>query len=127
VALVLIVVDEPDTLLRLRRDLEAAGHRTVLAADADTALVRLASLPIDVVALDIMMPVLDGWTVLEALRDRAAPPPVIVVSGRAGPLDLARARRMGAFGSLVAPCTAEELDQAVARALISAGTVPPVA
>ena len=116
----LIVVDEPDTLLQLRRDLEASGHQTVLAADADTALERLASMPIDVVALDIMMPVQDGWTVLEALRERPLPPPVIVVSGRAGPLDLERARRMGAFGSLASSCSPEELDRAVWRAVTEA-------
>lgn len=116
VALVLIVVDEPDTLLVLRRDLETSGHQTVLAADADMALARLATLAIDVVVLDVMMPVHDGWTVLEALREGHSSPPVIVVSGRAGPLDLARARRLGAFGSLSAPVSADQLNQAVAQA-----------
>ncbi len=145
-ALILIVTDEPDKLLELRRDLESAGHRSVLAADADTALARLAGLPIEVVVLDIMMPVQDGWMVLEALRDQRQPPPrdrrqtpprdqrqppprdrrqppppppVIVVSGRAGPLDLARARRLGAFELLSAHVSAEQLIHAVAQALVS--------
>ncbi|HEX3461246.1 MAG TPA: response regulator [Acidimicrobiales bacterium] len=118
-ALILIVTDEPDILLELRRDLEAHGHESVLAADADTAMKRLSVLPIEAVVLDVMMPVRDGWTVLEALGDGRHRAPVIVVSGRAGPLDLARARRMGAFGSLAFPVSAEQLNQAVAQALVS--------
>jgi len=122
---VLIVVDEPDLLLALQRDLEAAGHRSALAADADTALARLDALPVDVVALDVMMPVRDGWAVLEALRARPAPPTVIVVSRRAGPPDLARARRMGAVSALTPPYTVAELNRAVAQALAGAQAPPP--
>lgn len=117
VALVLIVVDEPETLLTLAIYLDAGGHAVVLAADADTALERLAALAVDVVVLDIMMTVRDGWTVLEALHGRLRPPPAIIVSGRAGPGDLERASRLGAVGSLVLPVSAEALNQAVAVAL----------
>lgn len=116
-ALVLIVVDEPATLLTLRRDLEQAGYETVLAADADTALALLAGMPIDVVALDVVMPVRDGWLVLDAARDRPDPVPVIVVSRHAGPFDLQRARRRGAFGSLAAPFRPQELLDVVSDAL----------
>ncbi len=114
----LIVTDEPDTMLLLRRDLEASGHHAVMAADADTAMARLASVVVEVVVLDTMMPVRDGWTVLEAVRARPEPLPVIIVSSRAGPRDLARARRMGAFGSLVTPVSAPRLNDEVARALV---------
>jgi CheY-like chemotaxis protein len=112
------VTDEPDILLMLRRDLKASGHQVVLAADADTALERLAGLAVDVVVVDIMMPVQDGWTVLEALRDRPGHIPVIVVSSRAGALDFARARRLGAFGSLIPPQPGDQVVQAVAHALL---------
>jgi two-component system copper resistance phosphate regulon response regulator CusR len=118
---VLIVVDEPDTMLQLQADLEAGGYRTTLAADADTALARLAALPIDAVVLDIMMPVRDGWTVLEALQDQAVPTPAIVVSGRAHAGHRERATRLGASQWLTAPVTAADLNDAVARAL---GVVP---
>lgn len=121
-ALVLIVDDEPDTLLLLRLNLESAGYQTVLAADADTALERLRALPIDLVVLDIMMPVWDGWTVMEALRDAMSSPPAVIVSARAGPGDLDRAARMGAAGTLLIPFTPAELYRVVATALI-----PPAA
>ena len=67
-ASVLVVDDEPDILLLHRLNLEAAGHRVVLAADGITALERIAEERPDVVVLDVMMPVLDGWGVLERLR-----------------------------------------------------------
>jgi CheY-like chemotaxis protein len=117
VSLVLIVVDEPDAMLRLQADLEAGGYQTILAADADTALERLAALPIDIVVLDVMMPVRDGWSVLEALQLRATPPPAFIVAGRAGASQLARAARLGASGSLASPVTARALRDAVALAL----------
>lgn len=124
--LVLIVVDEPDAMLRLQVDLEAGGYQTILAADADTALERLAALPVDVVVLDIMMPVRDGWTVLEALQGQTDPPPAFIVSDRASAAHLARAARLGASGSLASPITAAGLRQAVARVLAGVPTATPL-
>jgi two-component system copper resistance phosphate regulon response regulator CusR len=121
---VLIVVDEPDTLLQLQADLEAGGYRTTLAADADTALERLAAVPIDAVLLDVMMPVRDGWTVLEALQQRTMPPPAIVVSGAPNSGSLERATRLGATGWLTVPVSAADLNDAVAHALGEAPAEP---
>jgi CheY-like chemotaxis protein len=118
---VLIVVDEPETMLQLQYDLEAAGHQTVLAADADTALERLAAVAVDVVLLDVMMPVRDGWTVLEALQRRAEPPPAVIVSGRAGPVELELAARLGAVDAVVSPIGSLDLERAIARAVARAG------
>jgi CheY-like chemotaxis protein len=117
VALVLIVVDEPETMLLLCRGVEAGGHNAVLAADADTALQRLAAMPVDLVVLDVMMPVHDGWTVLRALGNDSQPVPAIVMLGRAGPAALERATLMGAVGTLAAPFTPKQLLQAVDLAL----------
>jgi two-component system, OmpR family, copper resistance phosphate regulon response regulator CusR len=114
VALVMIVVDEPDTLLGWCRALEAAGHHVVLAADADTARERLAVRSIDVVVLDVMMPVRDGWSVLEALAALPTAPPVIVASRRAGPGDWLRATGLGAAAELPASFTTNDLLGAVA-------------
>lgn len=116
-ALVLIVVDEPDVMLLLRRDLESRGHRSVLAADAERALEWLAFLAIDAVIVDVMMPVRDGWIVLEALRDRAHWPSAILVTGRAATADLDRAARLGIAASLPVPYSQGELDRALALGL----------
>jgi CheY-like chemotaxis protein len=114
---VLIVMDEPDTMLAMRRDLEGEGHRTVLAADADTALRVLATQRIDIVLLDVTMPVRDGWSVLEALSGQTGGPRVVVVAATASTDDLCRAEQLGASGSLIGPHTAAELEEAVAKAL----------
>jgi two-component system copper resistance phosphate regulon response regulator CusR len=121
---VLIVVDAPDTLLQLQADLQAGGYRTALAADADTALERLAAMPIDAVVLDAMMPVRDGWTVLEALQQQTVTMPAIVVSGAPQRGHLERATRLGATGWLTLPVSAAELNDAVARALGGAPAEP---
>ncbi len=79
---VLVVDDDPDIRLLLRLELAAEGHTIVEAGDGGAALAELAAAPSDVVLLDMMMPVLDGWEVLRAL-DRATAPPVVVVTALA--------------------------------------------
>jgi len=103
VATVLVVDDEPDILLLHRLNLEAAGHEVILAADGMTALERIAERRPDCVVLDVMMPVLDGWGVLERLRAVATPPPVLVVSAKSTQADMEQARRLGAQDYLIKP------------------------
>jgi DNA-binding response OmpR family regulator len=116
-AKVLVVDDEPDVLLLLRIHFEEAGYRTVLAADGETALRRLDEERPDAVVLDVMMPVMDGWSVLEALRSRADAPPVVVLSARTTDADIARARELGAADYVTKPFEPAALLAAVARAL----------
>ena len=111
---VLVVDDEPDILLLHRLNLEAAGHRVVLAADGLTALERVDAERPDAVVLDVMMPVLDGWGFLERLRDDGAAPPVLVVSASSSPGDVRRARELGAADYLAKPYDSDELVRRVA-------------
>jgi len=117
---ILVVDDEPDILLLHRLNLEAAGHRVVLAADGVTALERIAEERPDVVVLDVMMPVLDGWGVLERLRVYEAPPPVLVVSAKSSPADVQRAIELGAGDYLSKPYDPEELLRRVAALVVLA-------
>lgn len=114
---VLVVDDEPDILLLHRLNLEAAGHRVVLAADGITALDRIADERPDAVVLDVMMPALDGWGVLERLRVHDTPPPVLVVSAKSAPTDVQRAKDLGAADYLAKPYDPEELLRRVAALL----------
>ena len=109
---VLIVDDEPDLLLMLRVSLEAVGFETGLAADGDVALQRMRAERFDVVLLDVMMPVLDGWSVLEALKDDADAPPVLVVSAKTAMQDRERALALGAAAYITKPF---DLDALVAK------------
>jgi DNA-binding response OmpR family regulator len=119
VANVLVVDDEPDILLLHRLTLEAAGHTVVLAADGMTALERIADARPDCVVLDVMMPVLDGWGVLERLRLVVGAPPVLVVSAKSSPADIGRARELGAADFLAKPFDGDELVGRVAALLVS--------
>lgn len=100
---VLIVDDEPDILLVVRINLEAEGFETVLAADGEQALERIASEEPDVVLLDVMMPVLDGWSVLERLDGFAKAPRVIVLSAKSSGPDIVKAVQLGAADYVVKP------------------------
>ncbi len=116
-ARLLIVDDEPDILLLLRLSLEAAGHEVVMAADGEVALARVASDTPDAVVLDVMMPVLDGWAVLEALGALEAPPPVVVVSAKTAGSDVAHALALGACDYVTKPFDPQTLVAAVGGAL----------
>src|SRR5438094_283875 len=95
-AKVLIVDDEPDILLMLRVNLESEGYATALAADGETALRRIDEEHPDVMLLDVMMPVMDGWSVLEHLTGRDDAPRVVVLSAKTATRDMVRAVTLGA-------------------------------
>jgi DNA-binding response OmpR family regulator len=113
-ARILVVDDEPDILLFVRIYLSAAGHETVLAADGEQALQRLEQGNVDLVLLDVCMPVMDGWSVLESIRGSTR---VVVISGRPAPGDLRRAFELGAADYVRKPFLPEQLLEAVTAAL----------
>jgi DNA-binding response OmpR family regulator len=114
---VLIVDDEPDILLMLRVNLEADGFETALAADGETALRRIEEERFDLVLLDVMMPVMDGWGVLQGLSDDGTAPRVIVVSAKSSDRDVARALEMGAAAYVTKPFSPVELGELIQRVL----------
>jgi DNA-binding response OmpR family regulator len=93
---ILVVDDDPDLLLLLRTTLESEGYAAALASDGRAALDRIGEDEPDLILLDLMMPVLDGWGVLDALAGTEAAPRVVVVSAKTGEQDMARAYEMGA-------------------------------
>lgn len=100
---VLIVDDNPDILALLRANLQAAGFDTDEALNGEEALRRMEENPPDVVLLDLMMPVLDGWGVLEALKDRSDRPPIIVVTAAQSADGVDRANRLGVTAYVTKP------------------------
>jgi DNA-binding response OmpR family regulator len=115
--LVLIVEDEPDMLLLLRLTLEDAGFETCLAADGETALRRIDAERPDVVLLDLMLPVLDGWGVLAELATRPAGPPVVICSATDGRRERTRAAELGAVAFVPKPFEVEDLVRVLREAL----------
>jgi DNA-binding response OmpR family regulator len=113
---VLIVDDEPDILLMLRLTLEAEGFETALAADGEKALEQLNAASFDVMLLDVMMPVMDGWGVLERLPEIPSAPPVIVVSAKSAAEDVARAKQLGAHDYVTKPFAFPDLKRVIDEA-----------
>jgi adenylate cyclase len=79
---ILIVDDEPFNLDVLEQELELLGHKSVRATNGDEALVRLSAEKFDLILLDVMMPRLDGYGVLERMKTQAEwrHIPVIMIS-----------------------------------------------
>ena len=123
-ARVLIVDDEPDILLMLRVSLEASGYETGLAADGDVALQRVREEPFDLILLDVMMPVLDGWGVLEALQRETDRPPVIVLSAKSAARDIERAMELGATEYITKPFEIDALITRIRSVLSANGKGP---
>ena len=116
-ARILVVDDEPDILLLHRLNLEAAGHEVLLAADGQKALQRIDEDRPDLVVLDVMMPVLDGWGVLDQLAGREDRPAVLIVSAKSAQEDVDRAMAAGASAYLSKPFNADQLLANVSRLL----------
>jgi CheY-like chemotaxis protein len=74
---VLVVDDEADIRATFAEILRSAGYQVTEAEDGFVALERLRSASVAVMVLDLNMPVLDGWQLLDQLDD---PPPVILVT-----------------------------------------------
>jgi two-component system cell cycle response regulator len=102
---VLVVDDERMNRMLLRRALEIQGHAVTEAEDGRQALDRLRESSFDVVLLDIVMPVLDGYATLEEIK---ADPvlrhlPVIIISGVEEIASVVRCIEMGATDYLPKP------------------------
>lgn len=120
-AKILVVDDDPDVLDLLRLMLEAEGFSPITAADGRAGLGLIRSERPDVVLLDLMMPVLDGWGVLEGLASEPHQPRVLVVSAKSGDADRARAFELGASGYLSKPFSPDGLIQAIESVLANPG------
>ena len=102
---VLVVDDERLNRMLLRRALEADGHAVVEAENGRVALDQLAHEPADVVLLDIVMPELDGYATLAAIKanPELAHVPVIIISGVDELASVVRCIEIGATDYLSKP------------------------
>ena len=100
---ILAVDDDPDLLLLIRSALQGEGHQTSVASNGRVALDLIVEEEPDVVLLDLMMPVLDGWGVLRSLAELSSSPRVIVLSAKTADEDIARAFELGAAEYVVKP------------------------
>jgi two-component system, OmpR family, copper resistance phosphate regulon response regulator CusR len=110
VSRILIVEDEPLIADFIVRGLHARGHSTELTDDPEHAeALALTGDGVDVIVLDLGLPSGDGFSVLEAVRERGAYMPVIVLTGRPDIRDAVACLEAGADDYMTKPFRFEEL------------------
>jgi adenylate cyclase len=123
-AKILAVDDEPDFELlirqRFRRQIREAEFEFRFAHHGEEALTALAAEPdIDLMLLDINMPVMDGLTLLNELRERQSGVRAIMVSAYGDMANLRTAMNRGAFDFVTKPVDLSDLEITVRKALAS--------
>lgn len=114
---ILIVDDEPDVVLLCRVNLEHAGHEIAEATDGTDALERAIAWRPALIVLDVMLPGMDGFTVLERLRahEGLREVPVILLTAKTQLADQLRGYRAGANAYLTKPFSPADLTGTVER------------
>ena len=92
---IMMIDDEPEMLQLLARTFEMEGYETILAADGVSAMALLRDCKPDLIILDIMMPGLDGYIVLERIR-QSYDIPVIMLTAKREATSLEKALALGA-------------------------------
>jgi len=113
---VLVVEDEPDLLSAIAQILREEGYAVDEAADGQEGLFKATSWEYDAIVLDLLMPKLTGWQVLESLR-KTHKTPVLILTARDGVNDRVRGLDGGADDYLSKPFHLAEL-KARLRAII---------
>ena len=112
-----LIIEDDDVIARgMARHLETAGFDAVGVANGETGLARLRYERPDVCVLDLMLPGIDGWRVIEQARDEGIGTPIIVVSARGTEHDRVHALEIGADDYLVKPFSMKELAARVRAA-----------
>jgi CheY-like chemotaxis protein len=94
---VLVVDDDASVRESLRRVLEDAGYKVALAADGQEAVKQFEGGHVDLLVLDIGLPVKNGWDAFERITNEAPVLPIIIITGQANQHDMAVAAGVGAL------------------------------
>ena len=126
---VLVADDDPWILRMVAAVLGQRGYEVDLARDGEEAYGKAVQNPPDLLITDVMMPKMDGWTLIKALRARPelAFLPVIFLTGMASEEDRIQGFRLGADDYMAKPFRFEELDLRVERTLGRSRMVEQVA
>jgi two-component system, OmpR family, response regulator MprA len=113
----LVVDDDPDVRDSLKRALRLAGYTVTTAVHGADALDQLTRSPVDLIVLDVLMPIVDGFDACRRLRQRGNATPVLVLTARDELDDRVAGLDAGADDYLVKPFALRELLARV-RALL---------
>jgi two-component system, OmpR family, response regulator len=124
-AMKVLIIEDNDRLRKSLLDyLRDEGFTVDGAADGEEGLYKALNWPYDLVVLDVMLPVLDGFAVLQKLRAAGKVLPVIMLTARDGLDDRLRGLNSGADDYLAKPFEMEELVARVRAAIRRSGGTP---
>jgi DNA-binding response OmpR family regulator len=123
---VLVVEDDASISLGLRINLEKEGYRVLIAGDGERGLDVARSEAPDLLILDVMLPNMNGFEVLNTLRTEGYQMPIIVLSARTGEMDKVSGLELGAEDYISKPFSLAELLARVRAALRRGGAPKPV-
>jgi heavy metal response regulator len=117
---ILVIEDERKVASFIKRGLEAANYSVDVEYDGESGLKRLRDVDYDLVVLDVMLPKLDGLSVMKQIRQRQVKVPVLLLTARVTIADKVMGLDLGADDYLTKPFAFEELLARV-RALLRRG------
>ena len=121
---ILLVEDNPDLIYGLRNNLEIEGYDVSVAEDGPSGVQRTRELQPDLLILDLMLPGMDGYRVLRAIRESGSAVPVLILTARGEEADKVRGFRLGADDYVTKPFGVLELLARV-EALLRRAAKPP--
>ncbi len=118
-ARILVVEDDPRSFRLLEFRLKSQGHQVIGAVDGGEALKVASKEKLDLILLDIMIPVIDGFQVLRKLKSQEETKniPVIMLTARSQEKDIVDGIEAGAVDYVTKPFSSAELIARVNRAL----------
>jgi DNA-binding response OmpR family regulator len=114
---ILLVDDDRELVDGLRALMEKQGYRVIQASDGHQAKTVIYNQKPDLVILDMMMPRMGGYPVLEHFRDKPDVPPIIMITANEGSRHKAYAEYLGVVDYIRKPFAMERLLEAVNKAL----------
>lgn len=114
---VLVVEDDPSITLGLTINLQGEGYEVLSAEDGETGFELARGQKPDLVILDVMLPKMNGFQVLQAMRREGLLMPIIVLSARTGEMDKVTGLELGAEDYVAKPFGLAELLARVRAAL----------
>lgn len=120
---VLVIDDDRDLVEMLQQALEAEGYAVISAFDGREGLRQFYDRKPDVVVLDVMLPLMDGWVVCERIREMSNVP-VLMLTGRTRDMEVTKGLYLGADDYITKPFSMSEFLARVRAVVRRSGEAP---
>ena len=120
---ILVIEDDQRMAALLERGLHGEGHRVFVASDGRQGLEYAHVRSYDLIVLDVLLPIVDGFEIARRLRQRGDRTPILVLTARDSPADAVQGLDAGADDYLKKPFAFEELLARI-RAVARRGPIP---